>query len=208
MQPQTVTKSNTAPALVLASASPSRRALLEAAGLTISVQPTFVDEAQIKTSLLKKRVSPDNIALALARAKGLAGTQKNPESVIIAADQILFCDDTLYDKPTNMDEARTHLKSLRGKSHTLIGATVLTRNNKEIWTHTDTATMTMRSFSDAFLDDYLVSAGTSILSSVGAYQLEDRGIQLFDAIEGGYFTILGLPILPLLSQLRAMGTIP
>lgn len=207
MQNLTDTKHGGILPIVLASASPSRRALLEAAGLNFAVQPTTVDEAKIKATLLADHAPPRDIALALARAKGFAGAQQNPGTLVIAADQILVCDGQLYDKPVDMGEARKHLQLLRGKSHTLIGATVFVKQNTEFWTHIDTAKLTMRQFSDSFLDDYLSSSGPSILSSVGAYRLEDRGIQLFDDIDGGYFTILGLPVLPVLSQLRAMGII-
>jgi len=198
---------DTATPIILASASPSRRALLEAAGLTLSVQPTQVDESSIKRQMETQCAQSHDIALALAKAKGCAGSSKNPHALIIAADQILVCDGTLFDKPVNMKEARQHLMALRGKTHRLIGASVLYHDSALIWSHVDTADMTMRDFSASFLDDYLHQAGDSILASVGAYKLEDIGVHLFDAIDGGYFTILGLPILPLLTKLRALGVI-
>jgi septum formation protein len=193
--------------LVLASASPSRRALLEAAGLEPVVRPTGVDEAALKARLLGDGADGEAVALALARAKGEWGSTVDPEAWVLAGDQVLVCDGVLFDKPADLADARRHLQRLRGRTHTLIGATVLYRGGVCLWSHTDRADLTMRDVDDAFLDAYLDRAGETVLSSVGAYRLEAEGVQLFEAVEGGYFTILGLPVIDVLAALRAFGAI-
>ena len=144
--------------------------------------------------------------MALAEAKACAVYDLAPrDGLIIGADQILECDGVLYDKPGDMEEARANLMTFRGKTHFLVGAGALIENGDMVWSHCGRVALTMRDFSDAFLDAYLAEAGPAILSSVGCYQLEGLGAHLFDAIDGDYFSILGLPLLPLLDGLRAHG---
>lgn len=191
--------------LILASASPSRRALLDAAGLAPVIRPTDVDESVIKAKMAGAKA--EDIAMALAKAKGAAGSARDPGAVVLAGDQILVCDGQLFDKPRDMAEARSHLRSLRGRTHTLISATVLYRDGSCVWQHSEAASLTMRSFSDAFLDGYLDRTGETVLSSVGAYRLEAEGVQLFDSVDGGYFSILGLPVVAVLEALRDLDAI-
>ena len=193
------------PRLVLASKSISRRQILENAGVLFDWVDADIDEDAIKQQGLVDQLSPDDIALQLAHAKAERVFNENPDALVLGCDQILVCDGTIYDKPANMAEAQTHLMCFRGRSHTLISAMTLLQSNAEPWQFIDRATLTMRDMSDDFLDEYLQFEGASILTSVGAYRLESRGIQLFDDIVGNYFTILGLPLLPLLSELRRRG---
>lgn len=188
--------------LVLASGSASRAAMLRQAGLDFEIRPARVDEEEIKLSLKAENASPRQAAEALAELKAKRASRDDSESFIIAADQMLACDGVWYDKPADMAQARQQLQSLRGKMHELTSAVVLARGGSIIWCHIDTAKMTMRDFSDGFLDAYLAQAGDNVLSSVGCYQLEGLGVQLFSRIQGDFFTILGMPLLPLLDVLR------
>ncbi len=193
------------PRLVLASKSISRRQILENAGIPFDWVDADVDEDHIKKLGLADHLSPEDIALRLAHAKAEQVFNDNADTLVLGCDQILVCDGNIYDKPTNIAEARAHLTHFRGRTHTLISAMTILQSNEKPWQFIDRATLTVRNMSDAFLDEYLQSEGDSILSSVGAYRLESRGIQLFDDIVGNYFTILGLPLLPLLSELRRRG---
>ncbi len=197
--------------LILASASGVRRKLLADAGLHFEAVDSLVDEGAVKAGFANGDKSPeeatDALALALAEAKALAVSAANGDALIIGADQILSCKGRRYDKPKDMAEARRNLTEFRGSPHILHSGLVLARSGKVIWRHTARATLTMRDFSDAFLDHYLAEAGERVMKSVGCYQLEGPGVQLFEKIEGDYFSILGLPMLPLLSQLRREGVI-
>lgn len=191
--------------LILASKSISRRQILENAGVTFEWVDSNIDETKIKNQGFAGGLSPDDIALKLARAKAEYVIDQNPDAMVLGCDQILVCEGEIYDKPKDIAEARTHLKSFSGRRHTLISAMILLATNDVPWTYTDHATLTVRNMSDNFLETYIQSEGDSILTSVGAYRLEGRGIQLFDDIVGNYFTILGLPLLPLLGELRRRG---
>jgi septum formation protein len=182
--------------LILASGSAIRAAMLHAA-----VQ-SRVDEDEIKLSLKSEGVSIREAAQALAELKAHRVSQNEPADFVIAADSMLACEGRWYDKPEDRMQARDHLLSLRGKTHELVSAVVVARGGSVIWRHTDAAKLTMREFSDGFLDAYLAQAGDAVLSSVGCYQLEGLGVQLFSKIQGDHFTILGLPLLPLLDILR------
>lgn len=199
-----------APKLVLASASAVRRQLLESAGLAFAVAPAHVDEAALFEEW--SRTSPakpfEGAALMLASAKAAAVSNTQPSAHVIGADQVLVLDDEPLHKVPNRDAARKQLLRLRGRTHELHSAVALAINGKVIWQKVDTARMTMRNFSNAWLEHYLDTAGSALTSSVGCYELEGAGVQLFDAIDGSYFTILGLPLLPLLSELRRQGVIP
>lgn len=193
--------------LVLASASPFRRRMLEAAGLFFGVTPADVDEAQLKRDLLESGSTPSTIAEALAAAKAEAVSVRLPEAIVIGADQVLALGTELFSKPGSTSEARGQLQRLRGKSHHLHTAAALAVGGEVVWGRVEIATLAMRPFSDAFLDRYLAEAGDRVCRTVGAYEIEGLGIQLFDRIEGDIFTIIGLPLLPLLAELRGRGVI-
>ncbi|WP_297691312.1 Maf family protein [Phenylobacterium sp.] len=191
--------------IVLASKSLARRAVLEAAGVPIEVAGAAVDEAALKAGLLAKGASPKEVAQALAAAKAaaLAGP-----AYVVGADQTLELEGRLYDKVTSRDAARERLKILRGRAHQLHSAVAVAREGRVLWRELESATLTMRDFSDGFLEDYLALEGAAALGSVGCYRLEGPGAQLFAAIEGDYFAILGLPLLGLLEFLRGQGALP
>lgn len=195
--------------LILASGSSARRAILNNAGLTFDVMPADIDEDAVKSAVLSAdpHATPDEIATRLACEKARAVSRQHPGILVIGADQVLVFGDMLYAKVGTLIEARAVLKKLRGRTHLLISAAALARDGDVIWQDSETARLTMREFSDAFLAQYLETAGASILACVGCYELEGKGIQLFEKIEGDYFTILGLPLLPLLAALRANGAV-
>jgi septum formation protein len=194
--------------IVLASASKVRRALLEAAGLAILVDPAAVDEAAVKDSYAGEDAGPGEIAEALAELKAMRISPRHPGLIVLGADQILDCEGQRFDKPEGLEGARAQLQALSGRRHRLISSLVALRDGQRLWHHTGEAVLTMREFSDAFLGSYLAAAGPGVLESVGAYQLEGLGAQLFTRIEGDYFTVLGLPLLPLLDFLRLQGELP
>ncbi len=199
----------TSPPLILASGSPYRRKMLEAAGLSFLVVPAAVDETALKRKLAMVAPKPDPAAIAdaLARAKAEAVSIRHADAVVIGADQVLALGDELFDKPGDFAAARVQLERLRGKTHRLVSAVVLAQAGKVLWTHVGEAVLTMRSFSPAFLDDYLTKAGPGLCQIVGAYEIEGPGIQLFERVEGDHFTIIGLPLVPLLAGLRSHGAI-
>ena len=196
------------PTLILASASASRRRLLENAGLTITAEPAQVDEGEVKRSLAADCASAEQVAETLAELKAQRITRRHPGALVIGADQMLACDGVWYDKPNDLTEAARHLRALSGKTHRLITAACVVRDGTRIWHLGNVAELTMRPLSEAFIGSYLAAVGTAATSSVGAYQLEGRGAQLFSRIDGDYFTILGLPLLPLLGFLRGHGAVP
>jgi septum formation protein len=196
-------------AVILASGSAIRRQLLASAGVLFSVEPAAVDEGDIRAQVLGESdcVEASDLAGILARAKAEAVSQLRPDALVIGADQVLALGARLFEKPANLTEARDTLDRLRGRTHTLHSAVTLAERGQVVWGDVQVATLTMRRFSDAFLDQYIARTGERICSSVGAYQLEGMGLQLFEAIEGDYFTILGLPMLPLLAELRQRGVV-
>jgi len=193
------------PRLILASASASRAAMLRNAGLEIEILPAAVDEDSVKRAVRPEGGDTNAAAGLLAGLKARRVSRNHPHALVIGADQMLQCGADWYDKPVDAEDARVHLRRLRGKSHMLVTAAVVARDDMVIWSHTDTATLHMRPFSDAFLDDYLDRLGTSVTETVGCYRLEGPGAQLFSRIDGDFFTILGLPLLPLLDFLRGHG---
>lgn len=193
------------PRLVLASASPFRKALLENAGLTFDIEPAEIDERIIEQSL--DGLAAEDVASVLAEAKALDVSERNPAALVIGSDQTLSLQGEILHKPASMDEARRRLLSLSGRTHELNSAIVLVRDGETIWRHVSVAHMTMRDLDPGFIGRHLSNVGDRALSSVGAYQLEGEGIQLFDRIEGEYFSIIGLPMLPLLAKLRELGAI-
>jgi len=194
--------------LVLASRSRSRIALLEGAGLAFATEPSDVDERAVEEPLLAAGASPGAIALHLAEAKALDVAARRPGDLVLGCDQTLGLDGERFVKPENRAAARAQLERLRGRAHELHSALALVEDGAVVWRHVSVAAMTMRPFTDAFLDAYCDRAGDAVLASVGCYQLEGIGITLFEAIEGDYFTILGLPLLPLLAELRRRGDLP
>jgi len=191
--------------LILASASPFRRRMLEAAGLPFRVVPAEVDEAAIRRRVPTADLARVAETLALAKAQAVSKTL--PNALVIGADQVLVLGDQLFSKPMDVNEARAQLEKLRGQAHHLHTAAALAQAGEILWSHTETARLVMRSFSDAFLDRYLARMGAKVLQTVGAYEIEGHGIQLFERVEGDSFTIIGLPLLALLAELRARGAI-
>ncbi len=191
------------PALVLASASETRRRLLASAGVRFEAIAAGIDESAIKREARTLDASPQDTALRLSRLK--AQSIGRPKAVVIGCDQILVCGGIWYDKPVNLEAARVHLRALRGRSHGLATAMVALRGGEEVWRHVCTPLLTMRAFSEAFLERYLAAEGQAVLSSVGGYRAEGLGINLFDRIEGDHSAILGLPLVPLLGFLRKSG---
>ena len=193
--------------LVLASASLFRRRMLEAAGLGFTVVVPDVDEAAVKSKLLRSGASIKDIAQGLAVAKAEDVSAHLPDALVIGADQVLACGAEMFNKPASVAEAREQLVRLRGKTHELHTAVALAASGKAVWMRVQTAALAMRPFSDAFLADYLARLGERVRRTVGAYEIEGPGIQLMEDIEGDMFTVIGLPLLPLLSELRARGVV-
>lgn len=188
-------------AVTLASGSASRRALLAAAGVTAEAVAPNVDEDAFRTAMRAEGVPVRDQAMQLAELKAVRVSQARP-GLVIGGDQMLALGDAAFDKPKDMAEARRHLERLSGQSHTLETAIVVCEEGRSVWRHLARPKLTMRPLSPAFIDDYLETCGEKLLSTVGAYQLEGQGAQLFTRIEGDYFSILGLPLLPLLDYLR------
>jgi septum formation protein len=179
--------------------------MLQAAGVAFTVVPADIDEPKLRAELLSSKpgITPAGIAEELARAKAKTVSGDHPQALVIGCDQVLALDGEIFAKPRDLKEARDCLMKLRGVAHELHSAVALAGHGEILWTHTDTARLTMRSFSPAAVDEYLARDGVAVCRSVGAYQIEGHAIQLFDKVDGDYFTILGIPLLPLLSELRA-----
>jgi septum formation protein len=196
------------PPLILASTSKSRARILEAAGLAFIVEPPGLDEAVMRQAVSGEgSLAPHDVAEVLARAKAEAVSELAPKAYVIGADQVLALGDKILAKPDNMEVARGQLLDLRGRTHTLHTAVAVATAGDTIWAETTIATLHMRKLTPEFIGRYLAATGDEALSSVGAYQLEGLGAQLFDKIEGDYFSILGLPLIPLLDTLRREGVI-
>jgi septum formation protein len=192
--------------IILASGSSIRRKLMSDAGLNFEVISRPVDEAAIKESMLAESARLRDIADALAEAKSMRVSRSEP-GLVIGADQIMVMDGHLFDKPRDIDEARERLKLMRGKTHHLMGAVVICENGVPVWRHMAKTALTMRDFSDDFLEDYLEKEGDFVTKSVGAYRFEGLGAQLFNHVEGDFFSILGLSLLPVMDYLRIRGAI-
>ena len=189
--------------LILASASSARRRVLEGALVPFIQESSGVDETALKSEL--GACAPDMLARRLALAKSKAVSARRPGAFVLGADQVLECEGRLFAKPRDKAEARAQLVLLRGRAHRLVNGLALVRAGRVLWRHDDEARLWMREFGDGFLDGYLAEAGPEVLESVGAYRLEGAGAQLFARIEGDFFSILGLPLLPLLDALRREG---
>jgi septum formation protein len=193
--------------LILASGSAIRAEIMTGAGLDFEVIVKPVDEAAIKSAMLSERARPRDIADALAEAKALR-VSRQEAGLVIAADQVMVMDGQLFDKPTSIDSARERLLMMRGKRHELIGSVVVASGGAPVWRYVSETKLWVREFSDAFLDDYLADEGDLVTKSVGAYRFEGPGSQLFTKVEGDFFSILGLSLLPLLQYLRDCRAIP
>ena len=191
--------------LVLASASPFRKALLENAGLAFDVEPASIDERVIEQTL--GGLTAEDVASVLAEAKAQDVSDRNPGALVIGSDQTLSLNGEIFHKPADMEEARRRLLQLSGRTHALNSAVVLARDGETIWRHVSVARMTMRELDPGLIGRHLSNVGGQALSSVGAYQFEGEGLQLFERFEGDYFTIIGLPMLPLLAKLRELQAI-
>jgi len=193
--------------LILASQSPFRRMLMENAGLTFQTQAADIDERAAEAALAAHNPTPQAIAEALAIEKARDVARRNPGSLVIGSDQTLSLEGLVFHKPADMAEAKAHLMAMSGKTHSLNCGIALVRDGQTLWSHVSVANLTMRLLSEAFVERHLARVGSRVLASVGAYQLEGEGVQLFERIDGDYFTILGLPLLPLLAKLRDLGAI-
>ncbi|MER9346160.1 Maf-like protein [Mesorhizobium sp. M0239] len=193
--------------LILASGSPFRKAMLVNAGVEVEAVPAEVDERALEGPLQDSGVSPEDVALVLAEAKATEVSERRPGALVLGCDQTLSLGDEVFHKPADREGARRHLLALSGKTHQLNSAAVLVRDGRVLWRHVGIASMTMRKLDPAFIGRHLARVGAKALGSVGAYQIEGEGIQLFEKIEGDHFTIVGLPLLPLLAELRDLGAI-
>ncbi|MGB0844189.1 MAG: Maf family protein [Alphaproteobacteria bacterium] len=199
--------------VILASQSKARISMLENAGLSVKAFPAFIDEDAIKQALRAEKASTARAAELLAelkaqkivRAIGSDPAMAEESVFVIGADQMLVCGDVWFDKPPDMDHAAAQLTALSGKTHQLVSSVVVFKDGERIWHHTDKATLAMRALSPEFIETYLTRCGKGVLGSVGAYHLEGLGAQLFNAVEGDFFTVLGMPLLPLLNILRTHG---
>lgn len=197
----------TAPKLFLASQSSVRARLLRAAGVPFEQVAAAVDEEAVKEAMTGDQATPAEIAEALAELKAIKGTLRQRGALVLGCDQALACDGNLYSKPRSLAEARAQLLSLRGRRHELLTAAVIARDGRAIWRHLDRARLLMRDFSDRFLDDYLAAMGDNVTATVGGYEVEGWGAQLFAQIDGDHFSIQGLPLLPVLAILRGHGVL-
>lgn len=193
--------------LILASTSPYRQAILRDAGLDFEAVAPGIDERAAEAPLKGSGATPQEVAEILAAAKALAVSERYPAALVIGCDQTLSLGGEILHKPANMEEARRRLLALSGKTHQLNSAVVLASGGQVIWQHVGVASLTMRHLDPAYVGRHLAAVGDKALSSVGAYQIEGQGIQLFEKVEGDHFTIVGLPLLPLLAELRRLKAI-
>lgn len=193
--------------LILASGSPFRKALLVNAGVAVEAVPAELDERAVEAPLKDSGASPEDVALVLAEAKAVEVSQRVPGRLVLGCDQTLSLGARLFHKPADMEAARRTLLALSGNTHQLNSAAVLARNGEVLWRYVGVASLTMRHLDPAFIGRHLARVGEKALQSVGAYQVEGEGIQLFERIEGDHFTIVGLPLLAVLAELRRLGAI-
>lgn len=191
--------------MILASASPIRAELLRRAGIEFVVEAAPVDETTIRESLKAEDASADEVADVLAETKASQVARRNPDDLVIGCDQMLDLGGDWLEKPGTVEKARAQLAQLSGRTHRLVSAAVVVQGRQRLWGATDSAQLSMRKLTSAAIDAYLAAAGSAILGSVGCYQIENAGIRLFERIQGDHFTILGMPLLPLLNFLRMHG---
>ena len=197
------------PTLVLASQSASRRAMLDAAGVAHEALPALVDEASAKESLLAEGTSPRDLADALAELKALKVSRMAPQALVLGGDSLVALDDgSLLDKPESLEQARDHLQRMSGKTHDIFSAAVIAEGGRPVWRHVDWARLHVRPLSEAFIESYLDVEWPAIAGCVGCFRIEGPGVQLFSRTEGSHFTILGMPLLPILDYLRTRGVMP
>lgn len=192
--------------IILASASPFRRAMLASAGLDFTIDKPRIDERAVEAAIAGE-ATPEDVASILAEAKALDVSQRHSGALVIGSDQTLALGDEIFHKPADMEAARRHLLKLSGKTHSLNSAVVIASGGETLWRYVGVAHLTMRPLDPAFIGRHLARVGEKALQSVGAYQVEGQGIQLFEKIDGDHFTIVGLPLLPLLAALRDLGAI-
>ncbi|MBY8916477.1 Maf-like protein [Nitratireductor sp. L1-7-SE] len=195
------------PAIVLASGSTFRQKMLRDAGVVFRVERSEIDERAVEKTLEGSGADPETLAQVLAEAKAVDVSEREQGALVIGADQTLSLDDEVFHKPADMEGARRHLLKLSGRTHQLNSAVVIARDGEVVWRHVGVARLSMRDLDPAFIGRHLSNVGEKALASVGAYQIEGEGIQLFEKIEGDTFTIVGLPLLPLLAELRRLGAI-
>ncbi|CAN7228780.1 Maf-like protein [Phyllobacterium sp. LjRoot231] len=193
--------------IILASKSPFRAMLLKNAGVAFTTQSAGIDERAVEAPLYNSGATPEDVALVLAEAKALDVSERNPSALVIGSDQTLSLGDEVLHKAGDMEAARRQLLKLSGEIHHLNSAVVLAKGGETIWRHVSVARMTLRDLDPGFIGRYLSRVGDIALQSVGAYQFEGEGVQLFEKVDGDYFTIVGLPLLPLLAELRREGAI-
>lgn len=193
--------------LILASGSRTRQKMLADAGVPFAVDVPRVDEDGVKAALRAEGAPPGDVAEALAELKATRVSPRHPGALVVGCDQMLACEGLWYDKPVDRAAAREQLLALRGRTHELISCVLVVRDGQRLWHHIDRAKLTIRPFSDTFLDEYLDRAGEAVTQSVGGYQLEGLGAQVFSRVQGDYFTILGMPLLPLLDFIRNHGVV-
>ncbi|QKR99120.1 septum formation protein Maf [Sphingomonas sp. CL5.1] len=192
--------------LILASQSASRRAMLEAAGVPFAAQPAHVDEAAAKAALAGR--SPRDLADALAELKALKVSQREPQALVLGSDSLVALEDgAILDKPESREQAAAHLRRMSGGRHEIVSAAVIAEGGRAVWRHVDRAKLFVRPLSPAFIDAYLDAEWPAIAGCVGCFRIEGPGVQLFSRIEGSQFTVLGMPLLPLLSYLRERGVL-
>lgn len=194
--------------ILLASSSAIRATLLRNAGLQVSTHPARIDEETVRTALAAEGATPRDLADTLAEMKAERVASRHPEALVLGCDQVLAFQGEAFGKPADAAGLRAQLLALRGQTHQLLSAAVVFEDGRPVWRHVGQARLTMRNFSDDWLEGYLARNGADVMDSVGGYKLESEGIRLFSQIEGDYFTILGLPLLPLLNWLGLRGSIP
>lgn len=207
LRPDTKQAAWTPAQVVLASGSAARASLLRAAGVSFEVLPAHIDEAEAKRSLRAEGADGAAMAQTLAELKAISVSRQRSARLVIGADQVLECEGRTFDKPADLTEAANQLRDLRGREHHLFTCAAICRDQQHLWHHLSKATLTVRPFSDDFLEEYLDAIGDAALSGPGAYQLEGPGAQLFARIDGDYFSILGLPLIAVLDYLRVQGAL-
>lgn len=190
--------------IILASKSQYRAELLTNAGVAFSAESANIDEREVEAPLIEAEMGGADVAEVLAIAKAMNVSGRNPDAYVIGSDQTLSFEGELLHKPKDMAEARQRLLDLSGKSHELNSSVAIIRNGENIWTYTETSIITFRQLDPGFVGRHVAEVGDKILSSVGAYQIEGKGVQLFEKIQGDFFSIMGLPLLPLLAELRRL----
>lgn len=193
--------------LILASGSTARAEMLKAAGLEVHLHPANVDEENFRHALRADRVTTEAAAEALAELKAVKVAGRYPLGIVIAADQMLDCGGIWFEKPVDRDHAFASLQTLAGRTHRLVSSVVLYRNGARVWHHTDVAEITMRQLDDNYIERYLDHIGDEVFSTVGCYRIEGIGMHLFSKVKGDYYTILGMPLLPLIDNLREQGIV-